>query len=162
RDRRGDRRAAPVAVQRRRQDRDRDHPRSAGRRGGAAGRATPRRDARGGSIAALADTQPRTRPDAVVGPDIRYVRSSGSRIAYQVLGDGDTDLVFVSSYGSNLVYAWESEYWRPLYERLAQSFRLILFDKRGSGLSDRGGSFPTLETRMEDVHAVMKAVNSER
>jgi class 3 adenylate cyclase/pimeloyl-ACP methyl ester carboxylesterase len=97
-----------------------------------------------------------------VDPDIRYALSSGVAIAYQVVGDGDIDLVFVPSYGSNLVYAWESEYWRPLYERLARSFRLILFDKRGTGLSDRGGSFPTLETRMEDVHAVMKAVGSER
>jgi class 3 adenylate cyclase len=97
-----------------------------------------------------------------VDPDIRYVRSGGVAIAYQVVGDGDTDLVFVPDYCSNLVYAWESGYWRPFYERLARSFRLILFDKRGTGLSDRGGSFPTLETRMEDVHAVMEAVGSER
>jgi len=97
-----------------------------------------------------------------VDPDIRYVRSGGVAIAYQVVGDGDTDLVFVPDFCSNLVYAWESEYWRPFYERLAQSFRLILFDKRGTGLSDRGGSFPTLETRMEDVRSVMEAVGSER
>jgi class 3 adenylate cyclase/pimeloyl-ACP methyl ester carboxylesterase len=94
--------------------------------------------------------------------DIRYARSAGVSIAYQVVGDGETDLVFVPDFCSNLVYAWESPYWRPFYERLAQSFRLILFDKRGTGLSDRGGSFPTLETRMEDVRAVMRAVGSER
>ncbi len=95
-------------------------------------------------------------------PDIRYARSGGVAIAYQVVGNGETDLVFVPDYVSNLVYAWESPYWRPFYERLAQSFRLILFDKRGTGLSDRGGSFPTLETRMEDVRAVLGAVGSER
>jgi class 3 adenylate cyclase/pimeloyl-ACP methyl ester carboxylesterase len=97
-----------------------------------------------------------------VGPDVRYVRSGGVAIAYQVVGDGETDLVFVPDYVSNLVYGWESPYWRPFYERLAESFRLILFDKRGTGLSDRGGSFPTLETRMEDVRAVLDAVGSER
>jgi len=94
--------------------------------------------------------------------DIRYARSSGVSIAYQVVGDGETDLVCVPDYVSNLVYWWESKYWRPFYERLSQSFRLILFDKRGTGLSDRGGSFPTLETRMEDVRAVMDAAGSER
>ena len=100
--------------------------------------------------------------DAVGLLDIRYARSSGVSIAYQVVGDGETDLVCVPDYVSNLVYWWESDYWRPFYERLARSFRLILFDKRGTGLSDRGGSFPTLETRMEDVRAVMDAVGSER
>jgi pimeloyl-ACP methyl ester carboxylesterase len=94
--------------------------------------------------------------------DIRYVRSGGASIAYQVVGDGERDLVFVPDYVSNLVYFWESPFWRPFYERLAESFRLILFDKRGTGLSDRGGAFPTLETRMEDVRAVMDAAGSER
>ena len=90
------------------------------------------------------------------------MRSGGIAIAYQVVGEGEQDLVFVPDYCSNLVYGWESRYWRPFYERLAESFRLILFDKRGTGLSDQGGSFPTLETRMEDVRAVMGAVDSER
>ena len=94
--------------------------------------------------------------------DVRYVRSGGVSIAYQVVGDAETDLVFVPDFCSNLVYGWESEYWRPFYERLARSFRLILFDKRGTGLSDRGGGFPTLETRMEDVRAVLDAVGSSR
>ena len=93
---------------------------------------------------------------------IRYARSGGVAIAYQVVGSADVDLVFVPDYFSNLVYGWETGYWRPFYERLARSFRLILFDKRGTGLSDRGGSFPTLETRMEDLHAVMTAVGSEQ
>ncbi len=94
--------------------------------------------------------------------EIHYARSSGVSIAYQVIGDGETDLVFVPDFCSNLVYGWESPYWRPFYERLARSFRLILFDKRGTGLSDLGGSFPTLETRMEDLRAVLDAVGSER
>jgi class 3 adenylate cyclase/pimeloyl-ACP methyl ester carboxylesterase len=94
--------------------------------------------------------------------DIRYVRSGGVSVAYQVVGDADRDLVFVPDFCSNLVYAWESPYWRPFYERLARSFRLIVFDKRGTGLSDRGGAFPTLETRMEDLRAVMDAVGSAR
>jgi class 3 adenylate cyclase/pimeloyl-ACP methyl ester carboxylesterase len=94
--------------------------------------------------------------------EIHYARSSGVSIAYQVIGDGEADLVFVSDFCSNLVYGWESPYWRPFYERLARSFRLILFDKRGTGLSDLGGSFPTLETRMEDLRAVLDAVGSER
>ena len=94
--------------------------------------------------------------------DIRYVRSGGVSIAYQVVGKPGMDLVFVPDFCSNLVYAWESPYWRPFYERLARSFRVILFDKRGTGLSDRGGGFPTLETRMEDVRAVLDAVGSTR
>jgi hypothetical protein len=57
--------------------------------------------------------------------DVRYTRSGGVAIAYQVVGDGDTDLVFVPDFCSNLIYGWESPYWRPFYERLAESFRLI-------------------------------------
>ena len=93
-------------------------------------------------------------------PDIRYAKSSGAAIAYQVVGTADTDLVFVPDFGSNLVYGWQSPHWRNFYERLAREFRLILFDKRGSGLSDRHGDFATLETRMEDVGAVLDAVGS--
>jgi class 3 adenylate cyclase/pimeloyl-ACP methyl ester carboxylesterase len=92
--------------------------------------------------------------------DIRYVRNSGAAIAYQVVGSGLTDLVFVPDFTSNLVYGWEHSYWREFYERLARSFRLILYDKRGTGLSDHGGQFPALETRMDDVRAVLEAVES--
>ena len=97
---------------------------------------------------------------SVPTPDIRYARSEGASIAYQVVGDGDRDLVFVPDFGSNLVYAWQSAYWRDFYERLARSFRLILFDKRGTGISDRHGQYATLETRMEDLRAVLDAVGS--
>src|SRR5215475_8297663 len=80
-------------------------------------------------------------------PDIRYARNGGTSMA---------------DYVSNLVFAWESPRWREFYERLARSFRLILFDKRGTGLSDSGREFATLETRMEDLHAVLDAAGSER
>jgi class 3 adenylate cyclase/pimeloyl-ACP methyl ester carboxylesterase len=63
---------------------------------------------------------------------------------------------------SNLVFGWASPHWRTFYEGLASFSRLILFDKRGTGLSDHTGGFPTLETRMEDVHAVLDAVGSQR
>jgi class 3 adenylate cyclase/pimeloyl-ACP methyl ester carboxylesterase len=95
-----------------------------------------------------------------VGLDIRYARNGGVSIAYQVVGDAETDLVFVPDFFSNLITNWDSPYWRSFYERLAHSFRVILFDKRGTGLSDLGGQFPALETRMEDVRAVLDAVGS--
>jgi class 3 adenylate cyclase/pimeloyl-ACP methyl ester carboxylesterase len=93
---------------------------------------------------------------------IEYARSSGAAIAYEVVGDGDSDLVFVPDYVSNLVYGWEWPRLRGFYERLARSFRVILFDKRGTGLSDHGGSFAALETRMEDLRAVLDAAASTR
>jgi pimeloyl-ACP methyl ester carboxylesterase len=97
-----------------------------------------------------------------VDADIHYARTSGASIAYRVVGDGPIDLIFVPDYESNLVYGWEWPRWRGFYERLASFSRLILFDKRGTGLSDHTGGFPTLETRMEDVRAVLDAVESER
>jgi class 3 adenylate cyclase len=63
---------------------------------------------------------------------------------------------------SHLVYAWEYPRWRDFYLQLTERFRLILFDKRGTGLSDHGGQFATLETRMEDLHAVLDAAGSTR
>jgi class 3 adenylate cyclase len=95
-----------------------------------------------------------------VTADIRYARNGGVAIAYQLVGDGETELAYVPDFVSNLVYSWESRHWRDFYEQLAQSFRLILFDKRGTGLSDHGGQFAALETRMEDLHAVLDAAGS--
>jgi class 3 adenylate cyclase len=97
-----------------------------------------------------------------MGLDIRYARSGGVAIAYQVVGEGETDLLYVPGWVSNLVYGWEIPQFRAFYERLAESFRLILFDKRGTGLSDLVGHFPALETRMDDVRAVLDAVGSSR
>jgi len=98
----------------------------------------------------------------VVSADIRYARNGGVAIAYQIVGDGETDLAYVPDFVSNLVYGWESRHWREFYEQLARSFRLILFDKRGTGLSDHGGQFAALETRMEDLHSVLDTVGSSR
>src|SRR4026207_883173 len=97
-----------------------------------------------------------------MGLDIRYARSGGLSIAYPGVGGGETDLLYVPGWVSNLVYGWEIPHFRVFYERLAESFRLILFDKRGTGLSDLGGHFPALETRMDDVRAVLDAVGSSR
>lgn len=113
-------------------------------------------------IAALPPVRIWARIRGVDELDIRYARSGGIAIAYQVVGDGETDLVYVPDYMSNLVYNWMWHYWRDFYERLAQSFRLILFDKRGTGLSDHGGHFAALETRMDDLRAVLDEVGSSR
>jgi class 3 adenylate cyclase/pimeloyl-ACP methyl ester carboxylesterase len=94
------------------------------------------------------------------GTAIQYARNGGVAIAYQVVGEGDVDLVYVPDFVSNLVCGWEYPLWRDFYLRLARSFRLILFDKRGTGISDHGGQFATLETRMEDLHAVLDAAGS--
>jgi pimeloyl-ACP methyl ester carboxylesterase len=97
-------------------------------------------------------------------PETRYVKSGDAHIAYQVLGDGPADLIVVRGYISHLEVAWESPALASFYRRLASFCRLILFDKRGTGLSDRvpEDRLPTLEQRMDDVRAVMDAVGSER
>jgi class 3 adenylate cyclase/pimeloyl-ACP methyl ester carboxylesterase len=97
-----------------------------------------------------------------VEPETRYARTGGIAIAYQVVGEGELDLVYVPDYMSNLGYVWGYPRWRDFYLRLARSFRLILFDKRGTGLSDHGGHFAALETRMEDLHSVLDAAGSEK
>jgi pimeloyl-ACP methyl ester carboxylesterase/class 3 adenylate cyclase/DNA-binding CsgD family transcriptional regulator len=83
-------------------------------------------------------------------------------IAYQVVGEGPVDLVFVMGWVSHLDYFWQEPSFARFLGRLATFSRLILFDKRGTGLSDRVPGFPTLEERMDDVRAVMDAVGSER
>ena len=96
--------------------------------------------------------------------ETHYVQSGDANIAYQVVGDGPIDLVFVMGWVSHLDYFWEEPSFAYFLDRLASFARLILFDKRGTGLSDRVplNQLPTLEQRMEDVHAVMDAVGSER
>jgi len=89
---------------------------------------------------------------------IRYARNGGVAIAYQVVGEGEVDLV--PDFVSNLVFGWQFPRFHAFYERLAASFRLILFDKRGTGLSDHGSHIAALETRMEDLHAVLDAAGS--
>ena len=93
-------------------------------------------------------------------PDVRYARSGDVAIAYHVVGEGPGDLVFAPFFGS-LRWAWEQPLFARFLDRLASFSRLILFDKRGTGLSDRPRVL-TLETQMDDVRAVLDAVGSER
>ena len=93
---------------------------------------------------------------------VRYARSGDVSIAYQVLGDGPTDLVFVMGWVSHLEYYWREPSFARFLQRLAGFSRLILFDKRGTGLSDPVTQMPTLEQRMDDVRAVLDAVGSRR
>ena len=97
-------------------------------------------------------------------PQTRYAASGTVRIAYQVVGQGPLDLVFVPGFISNLEVHWEDAGYSHLLQRLATFARLILLDKRGTGLSDRvdANHLPSLETRMDDVRAVMDAVGSRR
>jgi len=98
----------------------------------------------------------------VMPADTHYARSGDLRIAYQVVGDGPFDLVFVPGFISNLDLYWDEPNMAHFLSRLGSFSRLILFDKRGTGLSDRLGNLPTLEERMDDVRAVMDAVGSEK
>lgn len=109
-------------------------------------------------------------PDSVVPqlarqtPETRYVQNGDVNIAYQVVGNGPVDIVFVMGWISHLEYFWKHHLFASFLERLASFSRLILFDKRGTGLSDRVpvNQLPTLEERMDDVRAVMDAVGSEK
>jgi class 3 adenylate cyclase len=95
-------------------------------------------------------------------PETRYARSGDVRIAFQVVGNGPFDLVFIPGFISNLEIAWESPARARFFSRLSSFSRLILFDKRGTGLSDRVSPVPTLEEGMDDVRAVMDAAGCER
>ena len=95
-------------------------------------------------------------------PDVHYARSGDVAIAYQVVGEGPIDLVFVRGTLADLLAGWEMPLFVDHVEGLARSGRVLLFDKRGSGLSDPVRQVPTLETRMDDIRAVMDAVDSER
>ena len=97
-------------------------------------------------------------------PRTRYTRSGDVNIAYQVVGDGPRDLVYVSGWASHLEVMWEEPTLARFLRRLASFSRLILFDKRGTGLSDRvpPSELPTLEQRMDDLRAVLDAVGSKR
>jgi class 3 adenylate cyclase len=93
-------------------------------------------------------------------PDVRYARSGDVAIAYQLLGDGPVDLVLVPFIG-NIRFAWEQPSFAEFFESLASFTRLILFDKRGTGLSDRPRIL-TLEAQMDDIRTVLDEVGSER
>ena len=95
-------------------------------------------------------------------PDVLYARSGDVAIAYQVIGEGPVDVVFVRGVTGDLLSTWD----QPLLVRhvlgLAAFSRVLMLDKRGTGLSDRTTALPTLETRMDDLRAVMDAASSER
>jgi class 3 adenylate cyclase len=97
-------------------------------------------------------------------PETRYAQSGGVNIAYQVVGDGPLDVVYVPGWVSHVELGWEVPDLAHGFERLSSFSRLILFDKRGTGMSDAvpEHELPTLEQRMDDVRAVMDAVGSER
>src|SRR3989304_4907369 len=95
-------------------------------------------------------------------PEVRYAKSGDVSIAYSVVGDGPIDLVFIAGWVlSSLEVAWEGPP-ADFFRRLASFLRLILFDKRGTGLSRRMTRIPDRETRMDDTRAVMDAVGSKR
>jgi class 3 adenylate cyclase len=97
-----------------------------------------------------------------VRPETRYARSGEISIAYQVFGEGEMDLVLAFPFVSHLDLVWEFPAMTRFVRRLGSFARVILFDRRGVGLSDPAGGAPTLEERMDDVRAVMDAAGSER
>jgi pimeloyl-ACP methyl ester carboxylesterase len=94
--------------------------------------------------------------------EVRYARSGEINIAYQVTGDGPFDLVLVPGFISHLELDWAEPRHARFLDRLGAFARLIRFDKRGTGLSDRPSVLGGIETRMDDVRAVMDAVRCDR
>ncbi len=95
-------------------------------------------------------------------PTTRYVKSDDVHVAYQVLGEGPIDLLFVPGFVSHIEAVWQNPDASAFLRRLASFCRLILFDKRGTGMSDRGSQIFTLEQRMHDVQAILDEVGSQR
>jgi pimeloyl-ACP methyl ester carboxylesterase len=97
-----------------------------------------------------------------VSPETRYARSGEVSIAYQVTGAGSVDLVYAPGVSQHVELNWENPPFSRFLARLGSLGRLIVFDKRGTGMSDRVTGSPTLEARMDDIRAVMDAADSER
>ncbi len=95
-------------------------------------------------------------------PETRYAKSGDTHIAYQVIGSGPLDVVWVPGFVSHVEAQWQNPASARMMRRLASFSRLIIFDKPGTGMSDRLAAIPTLEQRMDNVRAVMDAVGSER
>ncbi len=95
-------------------------------------------------------------------PRTRYARSGDAHIAYQVFGEGEIDLVLVPGFVSNIEHYWQIPNIAALLERLGAFARVVIFDKRGTGLSDPVSDVPPLDQRMDDMHAVMAAAEVER
>jgi class 3 adenylate cyclase len=97
------------------------------------------------------------------GPPVAFTRNArGARLAYQVLGDGPLDLVFLLGWPTHLALTWENPAFAEFLHRLASFSRVILFDRAGNGLSDRGPTGNAFEDFMDDIRAVLKAVGSEQ
>jgi class 3 adenylate cyclase len=94
-------------------------------------------------------------------PDVQYARSGDVAIAYQTVGEGPVDLVFVRGFAGDLLSVWEQPLLVRFVEELASFTRLTMIDKRGTGLSDRVREVPTLETRMDDLRAVMDEIGAD-
>src|SRR2546423_7124064 len=105
---------------------------------------------------------PRTGITADLRPETRYAKSGDINIAYQVLGDGPVDLVYVPGWVTHLEYGWEEPSLARFYRRLASFSRFIFFFKRGTGLSDPSPKIPTLAQPMDDAPAGLEAVYSQR
>ena len=120
-------------------------------------RFTADNESRAGLATTVLDTA-RARTTGDLKPETRYAKSGDINIAYQVLGSGPVDLIYIPGWVSHLEYGWEEPSLARFYRRLASFSRLILFDKRGTGLPDQSTNMPTLEQRMADVRAAMEAV----
>jgi class 3 adenylate cyclase len=97
-----------------------------------------------------------------VQPETRYAKSGDVHVAYQVVGEGPLDFVYIPNAAHHVELNWENPPVAQFLDRLAKLCRLIVFDKRGTGMSDRVVGVPTLETRMDDIRAVMDAAESDR
>jgi pimeloyl-ACP methyl ester carboxylesterase len=96
-----------------------------------------------------------------VPPPILYARSGETSVAYQVVGDGPSEMLMIPGWFSHLALDWEEPTWVRWCERLATFARLVRFDKRGNGMSDRPEGIPTPDERMEDARAVMDAARMD-
>ena len=97
------------------------------------------------------------------GPPVRFTRNrDGAHLAYQVVGEGDLDLVFLFGWPSHLALMWEHPAFAGFLHRLASFSRLVLFDRAGNGMSDRGPTGHAFEDGMDEVRSVLAAVGSER
>ena len=95
-------------------------------------------------------------------PETRYARSGDVNIAYQVFGEGETPLVWIPGFAQHLELGWEEPYRRSMFEQLARFARVVILDKRGTGLSDRVEGSPPLEVRMDDIRAVLDDASIDR
>ena len=95
-------------------------------------------------------------------PSTRYAKSGNVHVAYQIFGEGEIDLVFFPGFVSNIETYWEEPSFAHWLNKLASLARVVTFDKRGTGLSDRVESLPTMDERMDDVRAVMDAARPQK